>query len=48
MMVDLCFCEVCPVESVGLFELDFDLDYIGKTVFLSREEAERALERSEG
>ena len=31
-----------------LDELDFDLDYIGKTVFLSREEAERALERSEG
>ena len=28
--------------------LDFDLDYIGKTVFLTREEAEKALaERSE-
>lgn len=28
-------------------EIDFDLDDIGKTVFLTREEAERALERRE-
>ena len=32
-----------------LDEIDFDLDNIGKTVFLTREEAEKALaERSEG
>ena len=31
-----------------LDDLDFDLDYIGKTVFLTREEAEKALERREG
>ena len=29
-----------------LDELDFDLDYIGKTVFLTREEADKALEQA--
>ena len=35
----------CHDEETDEFldELDFDLDYIGKTVFLTREEAEQAL-----
>ena len=31
-----------------LDEIDFDLDDIGKTVFLTREEAEKALEEAKG
>ena len=40
----------CHAEETDelLDEIDFDLDDIGKTVFLTREEAEKALERSRG
>lgn len=39
----------CHAEETDelLDEIDFDLDDIGKTVFLTREEAEKALERIE-
>lgn len=39
----------CHAEETDelLDEIDFDLDDIGKTIFFTREEAEKALERSE-
>lgn len=39
--------EVEETEHLQMHFLHFNLDDIGKTVFLTREEAERALERSE-
>lgn len=42
--------DVCLRKNKPYYEtesIDFDADAIGKTVFLTREEAERALERSE-
>ena len=41
----LCYEANCHTEETDelLDEIDFDLDDIGKTVFLSKEEAERAL-----